>query len=173
MTRSSRISGFYRLPVNERRRLAAAALGMDVQDLERALAQGGLCCDTADKTVENVVGTYSLPFSLGLNVQMNGRDYLAPMVVEEPSVVAAASNAARIIRAGGGFRADADEPLMIAQVQLDNVGDSMQAVQRLEAHRAELMERADAAVPGLVRRGGGIRDVEVRDHHRHLRSASQ
>ncbi len=97
-TRTSRLPGFYKLSVDERRRLAADALGVTVGDLVRALSAGGLDCGTADKTIENVIGTYSLPFALGLNVRMNDRDYLAPMVVEEPSVVAAASNAAKMIR---------------------------------------------------------------------------
>src|SRR6188472_2540830 len=115
---TSRLPGFYKLSLNERRRIAAEALGVDASELEAALAAGGLDAARADKTIENVIGTYAMPFALGLNVQMNGRDYLAPMVVEEPSVVAAASNAAKIIRSGGGFEAESDEPVMISQVQL-------------------------------------------------------
>lgn len=124
---TSRIPGFYKVPLDERRRMAAAALGVPVAELDDALALGGMSARTADKTIENVIGTYALPFALTLNVQMNGRDHLAPMVVEEPSVVAAASNAARMIRAGGGFVAEADPPLMIAQIQLDQVPDPAKA----------------------------------------------
>src|SRR5687767_6164434 len=120
---TSRLPGFYKLTLVERRRLAEQALGLEPGALGQALADGGLDPETADKTIENVIGTYAMPFALGLNVQMNGRDYLAPMVVEEPSVVAAASNAAKMIRAGGGFRAESDAPIMIAQVQLDEVPD--------------------------------------------------
>jgi hydroxymethylglutaryl-CoA reductase len=159
---SSRIPGFYKLPLEERQRLAAERL--DLTQAERAaLDHGGLDRDTADKMIENVVGSYSLPFALGLNVLMNGRDYLAPMVVEEPSVVAAASNAARMIRAGGGFKAESDEPVMIAQVQLDEVPDAVAASQAVLAHRDELLRMADEAVPNLIRRGGGARGLEVRD----------
>lgn len=160
---TSRIPGFYKVPLDERRRMAAAALGVPIAELDDALALGGLSARTADKTIENVIGTYAMPFALALNVQMNGRDHLVPMVVEEPSVVAAASNAARMIRTGGGFVAEADAPIMIAQIQLDQVQDAARASQAIAAAKAELLERADAAVPNLVARGGGARDVEVRD----------
>jgi hydroxymethylglutaryl-CoA reductase len=160
---TSRIPGFYKLTLEERRRIAAEALGIDVSELERALENGGLDVDRADKMIENVIGTYSMPFALGLNVQMNGRDYLVPMVVEEPSVVAAASNAAKIVRAGGGFEAEADPPLMIAQVQLDGVSDPAAATSAIRAAEAELLRIADASVPNLVERGGGARAIEARD----------
>ncbi len=158
---TSRLPGFYKLSLEERRRIAAEALGVDVRELESAIGSGGLDAAHADKTIENVIGTYSMPFALALNVQMNGRDYLAPMVVEEPSVVAAASNAAKIIRAGGGFEADADAPLMIAQVQLEGARDSAAAA-ILEA-QAELLTLADRSVPNLACRGGGARELEVRE----------
>jgi hydroxymethylglutaryl-CoA reductase len=159
---SSRIPGFYKLPLDERQRVAADRLDLTHAEVS-ALDRGGLDRDTADKMIENVVGSYSLPFALGLNIQMNGRDYLAPMVVEEPSVVAAASNAARIIRAGGGFSAESDEPIMISQVQLDDVPDSAAACEAILARKSELLKLADDAVPNLIRRGGGARGLEVRD----------
>ena len=161
--RSSRFPGFYKLPVGERRKLAAEALGMTEEDLLRALEAGGLDCATADKTVENVLGTFALPFAVGLNVRMNGADYLVPMVVEEPSVVAAASNAAKMIRAGGGFDAETDAPIMIGQVQFDEVADPAAATTAIEGARAELMALADASIPGLVARGGGCRDLTCHD----------
>ncbi len=161
--RSSRLPGFYKLSLEERRCVAADALGVDVKELEQALQQGGLCCAKADKSIENVLGTYALPFGLGLNVLMNGKEHLVPMVVEEPSVVAAASNAARMIREGGGFQAEADPPLMIAQVQFDQVPDAPLALRRIEEDKARILALADEAVPNLVRRGGGARDLEVRD----------
>ncbi|HEX2676442.1 MAG TPA: hydroxymethylglutaryl-CoA reductase, degradative, partial [Polyangiales bacterium] len=163
MRRNSRWPGFYKLSVEERRRVAAEALGMDVAELIAAVGDGGLKCDKADKIIENVVGTFSLPFALALNVQINGNDFIAPMVVEEPSVVAAASNAARMIREGGGFKAEADEPIMIAQVQLDDVIDPVRACTRIRQHAGELLTLGNHAVPGLVQRGGGVRGVEPRD----------
>ncbi|MFK7991044.1 MAG: hydroxymethylglutaryl-CoA reductase, degradative [Sandaracinaceae bacterium] len=160
---TSRIPGFYKLTLHERRRIAAEALGVEVTELDAALAAGGMDAVRADKTVENVIGTYAMPFALGLNVQMNGRDYLAPMVVEEPSVVAAASNAAKIIRGGGGFEAESDPPWMIAQIQLEGVCDVAAARRALEAATPALLAHADAALPNLVARGGGARALEVRD----------
>lgn len=160
---TSRLPGFYKLPLADRRRLAESALGLPTGSLDATLAAGGLDAEMADKTIENVIGTYSMPFALGLNVQMNGRDYLVPMVVEEPSVVAAASNAARTIRSGGGFQAEADAPIMIAQIQLDRVPDVADAKTALLEHEPEILTRADAAVPNLVARGGGARGIEVRD----------
>lgn len=161
---TSRLPGFYKLTLEQRRRIAAEALGVDVEELERAIGDdGGIDAARADKTIENVVGTYAIPFALGLNVQMNGRDYLVPMVVEEPSVVAAASNAAKIIRSGGGFDAEADAPLMIAQIQLDEVPDVAAARAALYAERDALLAMADASIPSLVSRGGGAREIELRD----------
>ncbi len=163
MSRTSRIQGFYKESVESRRRLLAEAADLDGAELTRVLSCGGLDVTTADKTVENVIGTYSLPFSVGLNARINDRDFLVPMVVEEPSVVAAASNAARMIREGGGFTAESDPPWMIAQVQLWEVPDADAARERITAARGRLLAMADASVEGLVARGGGAREIEVRD----------
>jgi len=118
--------------------------------------------ETANHMVENVVGVYGLPLGIGLNFQINGTDYLVPMCVEEPSVIAAASNAAKMVREGGGFIAEADDPIMISQVQLDGVRDTLAATQAIDAHAAELIQMADAAYPSLIARGGGCRGLEVR-----------
>jgi hydroxymethylglutaryl-CoA reductase len=163
MSRTSRIPGFYKQPVESRRRLVAEASDLDAPELARVLSGGGLDVATADKTVENVLGTYALPFSIGLNARINGRDFLVPMVVEEPSVVAAASNAARMVREGGGFVAEYDAPVMIAQVQLWDVADPAAATARITEATPSLLAMADAAVEALVARGGGARGVEVRD----------
>jgi hydroxymethylglutaryl-CoA reductase len=162
MTRTSRLPGFYKVSVDERRALVSEATGADVADIERSLEGGGLDEETADKFVENVIGTYGLPYGVALNVRVNGHDYVVPMVVEEPSVVAAASNAARMVREGGGFIAEADEPLMTAQIQLVSVEHREDAKARILARKDELLASADASIPGLVERGGGARDVEVR-----------
>ena len=162
MARTSRIPGFYKISVEERRALIGEATGADQSDIARSLEDGGLDATTADKFVENVVGTYALPYGVALNVRVNGHDYVVPMVVEEPSVVAAASNAAKMIREGGGFIADMDAPLMVAQVQLTSVRDRREATAKVQAAKAELLALTDGAVPGLVERGGGARDVEVR-----------
>jgi hydroxymethylglutaryl-CoA reductase len=162
MARTSRIPGFFKLSVDARRRAIAEAADLNVHELEAAIGHGGLDVTTSDKTIENVIGVYALPFATTLNVRINGRDVIAPMVVEEPSVVAAASNAARIVRAGGGFTADADEPIVAAQIQLVEVDHLEAAHAAILAARAEILAKADAAVPGLVARGGGARDLRVR-----------
>lgn len=162
MTKSSRLPGFHKLPMDERRARLGAATGTDGTELEVALEDGGLDVSVADKFVENVVGTYALPFAVALNVALDGEDVVVPMVVEEPSVVAAASNAAKMARAGGGFTSDVDEPVMIAQIQLTGIADPVTAQAALLAAEAELLAKSDGAVPGLVGRGGGARGIEAR-----------
>src|SRR3954447_2345802 len=163
MTEGSRIPGFYRLTIAERRSLVAERSGVPLEELEAALRRGGLDAEKADKVVENVLGTYALPFGVALNVRVNGRDHLVPMVVEEPSVIAAASNAARMIRASGGFTAEVSEALMTAQIQIVAVPHPSEAVAHLVNATPKLLELARAAVPNLLARGGGPREIEVRD----------
>jgi len=162
MARTSRLPGFYKVTVPERRALVGDATGADPADIERALDAGGLDAETADKFVENVLGTYGLPYGVALNVRVNGHDHVVPMVIEEPSVVAAASNAAKMVRAGGGFVAETDPPNMIAQVQLRDVVDAEGAARRIVEHADEIVKLANQAVGGLVARGGGARAVEAR-----------
>jgi hydroxymethylglutaryl-CoA reductase len=159
----SRIPGFYRLDLHARREKIALRTQVEIEHLTNAMEGGGLDVCVAEKVVENVLGTYALPFGIALNVRVNGRDRLVPMVVEEPSVIAAASNAARMVRASGGFFAEMRESLMIGQVQLLDVPTPQAAVKRLEALSPELVDLAASAVPGLVARGGGPRHIEVRD----------
>ncbi len=162
MARTSRFPGFYKITVNERRALVGEATGSDPRDMERALDAGGLDAETADKFVENVLGTYALPYGVALNVRVNGHDHVVPMVIEEPSVVAAASNAAKMVRSGGGFYADMDPPRMIAQVEVRALRDAPASAERLRRAMTEIVALANAAVPGLVARGGGARGIEVR-----------
>ncbi len=157
----SRLPGFYRLSIEERRRALARVIELGDEDA-RILETGGLSADAADRLVENVIGIYSLPLGVATNFRVNGRDVLVPMAVEEPSVIAAASNAARLVRGGGGFVADPDEPVMTAQIELLDVADGEAGKARLEAAAEELMAQAAAALPRLVDRGGGPRAIEVR-----------
>jgi len=112
--------------------------------------------------IENAVGTFSLPLGLGLNLTVNGRDYVVPMAVEEPSVVAAVSFANKIVREAGGFSAEADESLMIGQVQVTRYGDPTAATEKILAAKDQILALANSFHPDMVRRGGGARDVEVR-----------
>ncbi|MEO7094139.1 MAG: hydroxymethylglutaryl-CoA reductase, degradative [Polyangiales bacterium] len=162
MARTSRIPGFFKLSVEERRRVVAQAADLEPHEFDAASSKGGFDVATSDKTVENVLGVYALPFAATLNVRINGRDVIAPMVIEEPSVVAAASNAARIVRNGGGFKVEADAPIVAAQVQILDVVDAPAASASIVAATAEILALADSAIPGLVARGGGARSLEVR-----------
>lgn len=160
---NSRIQGFFRLSLDERReKIANEGLDNYPADAADLLNSGGLSALAADQIVENVLGVYSLPFGVALNALVNGEDRLIPMVVEEPSVIAAASNACKMIRAGGGFVAHMKEALMIAQIELRQVKDLKAALAALEQHKAELLSAAHTALSGLVRRGGGPRDLEIR-----------
>jgi hydroxymethylglutaryl-CoA reductase len=157
----SRIPGFYRLTVAERRHILRLRSDLSEEDLA-TWECGGIDTTTADEVVENVVGVYALPLGIGLNFRVNGEDVLVPMAVEEPSVIAAASNAAKIVRAGGGFQADADPPIMTAQIEIVGVADPHDARARIEAAAEELLGLAHAALPRLAARGGGARELEVR-----------
>jgi hydroxymethylglutaryl-CoA reductase len=157
----SRIPGFYRLPVDERRRELRLRADLSTEDLA-TLDRGGLDVETADRVVENAIGVYSLPLGVGLNFRVNGQDVLVPMAVEEPSVIAAASNAARMVREGGGFTAEADEPIMTAQIEVTGVDEPEAARARLVEAGPELLALAHATLPRLTDRGGGARELEVR-----------
>ncbi|GEM_PF-692539 len=161
---NSRIRGFFKLTVPERRRRLARATGIDLQRFDDG-SPGSLGIPEADHMVENVIGCLSLPLAIATNFRINGRDVLVPMCVEEASVVAAASNAAKMVRAGGGFAAHSDPPWMIAQIQLireTSVFDPTEVVAKVDGARAEILKLADDAHPRLIERGGGTRDLEIR-----------
>ena len=130
------------------------------EELLRSL--GGLSLDQADKMVENVVGAYALPLGIATNFVINGREVLVPMVIEEPSVVAGASFAARLARAGGGFHVEATEPLMIGQMQVLDVTHLAQAASNVAAGTKRLLDLANSTDPVIVSLHGGARDIEVR-----------
>jgi hydroxymethylglutaryl-CoA reductase len=158
----SRIPGFYEFSLEERRRKLADSTGLTAAEMEVLAAPDALPFEVADMMVENAVGTFALPFGVALNFKINGRDRIIPMVVEEPSVIAAASNAALVARPAGGFVAEAEAGAMIGQIQLVQVADAGAAVERLGAARARLLAAAEELTPGLCARGAGPRDVEVR-----------
>ncbi len=160
--RNSRLTGFDRLPLDERWKVLAAAAGLDPSDLAELADESPLPLASATRRTENAIGLHVLPLGIGLNFVVNDRPVLVPMVTEEPSVIAAASNAARLALAGGGFRAGADPPVMTAQVQLCDVADPDAACARLRAATAEIVAAVDRAAPGMVGRGGGARGIEVR-----------
>lgn len=159
---NSRIAGFYALSLAARRAKLAEAFAPQTPPELTAWTTGGLSAETADHMIENVVGMYSLPLGVALNFTVNGRDVLIPMVVEEPSIVAGASFMAKLARANGGFTATSTEPLMIGQLQVLDVEELNKAVERVLAHKAELLTYVDEAESSLKSRGGGARDIEVR-----------
>ena len=134
--------------------------GLTQTDYE-ALTNGGLSLCSADSLIENAIGIYSLPLGIATNFLVNQIDYLIPMAIEEPSVIAACSFAAKLARAGGGFTSWADEPVMIGQIQVLQLPDVDAAAQTILLHADELLALANASHPALVERGGGARSLEM------------
>jgi hydroxymethylglutaryl-CoA reductase len=159
---TSRIAGFYNLPLDERMGKLSEAAGVSLEELAAFRTPNGLADEQADHMVENAIGTFGLPLGIGLNFVVNGREVLVPMVIEEPSVIAGASFMAKLVRAGGGFIASTTPPEMIGQMQVLDVKDLMAASMNLHEHKAELLAEADAVDPVLKKFGGGARDLEVR-----------
>jgi hydroxymethylglutaryl-CoA reductase len=159
---TSRIPGFYKKSLRERLARLVETGRLSPESIAFFEAGGGLPADVADRMSENVVGCYGLPMGIALNFRVNNRDVLVPMSVEEPSVVAAASNAARLVRMTGGFTGKASASIMTTQVQFDAVPEPEQATARIEAIRERIFATGDASIPGMVRRGGGCRDLDVR-----------
>ena len=159
----SRFKGLYLLSVAERISALERRGWLSAADAE-LLRQGRhvLSPAGADKMIENVVGVFAMPFAIAPNFIVNDQDYIVPMVVEEPSIVAATSNAARLARNSGGFTAECSESLLAGQVHVTSVDDPELALSRLDAASAELLERANAVHPRLVARGGGVREIEPR-----------
>ena len=157
----SRIPGLFKKRVAARLEVLVERGFIDSGDVRLLLRSPGvLPLEVADKMVENVIGVFGLPMAVATNFLVNGRDYLVPMVVEEPSVVAGVSSAARLIRRSGGFVAQADEPVLTGQVQLVDVSNPDRTIELLQAASGELLHDANELQPNLVKRGGGARSVE-------------
>jgi hydroxymethylglutaryl-CoA reductase len=162
-TRNSRLGGFYQLNPFERLQMVKSFDGLNDEDLRQLHGgNGALTVERADKMIENVIGTFNLPIGIATNFQINGRDTLIPMVVEEPSIVAGASYAARLVRSAGGFQASSTEPLMISQIQLIGVDAPDAARTAIFAHRDEILTLANRQSKSLITLGGGAKDIEVR-----------
>ena len=161
MERTSRLSGFYALTVEQRAdRVAGWA---ELNEEERAVLLGaGLTVGRGDQMIENVVGVHALPLGIAANFLINGRDYLIPMAIEEPSVVAAASFMAKVVRDAGGFQTCSTEPVMIGQIQVLDLPDPWAARFDLLCQRQRLLDLANQTDPVVVSLGGGARDLEVR-----------
>jgi len=162
MSVNSRIPGFYKLSAPDRFRAIVERTGLPESELASLAATEDSMLAMADRMIENVVGTLSIPLGVAANFTINGRDYLIPMATEEPSVVAAASNMASVARIHGGFHTSSDEPIMIAQIQVVGAKDPHGARLRLYERRRELIALANEQDPLLVKLGGGAKDIEVR-----------
>ncbi len=162
MGRTSRIPGFHKLSVEERLKIVREFAELSEDEMAVLGKRGHLDIQTADRMIENVIGTFELPLGIAANMIINGKDYLIPMVVEESSVVAGVTNAARMARSGGGFFTSSTGPVMIAQIQAVNVTDPYGARLRLYEKKDEILGIANEQDPILVEMGGGAKDIEVR-----------
>lgn len=159
---TSRIPGFYLLSVEQRLSRLRQDYGLTEEELAIFRHGSAIRAENAVNMIENAIGSVGVPLGLASNFLINGRDYLIPMATEEPSVVAAASRAARLIRIGGGFAARADRSIMIGQVQLVNVKNVENAINSVHDKKREIMQMVDGLLPRMRERGGGVVDIETR-----------
>lgn len=162
MEKTSRIKGLHKLSVPERIQKLQEFAELSDEDTALLGKSSTLGIDTADRMIENVIGTFELPLGLVTNMQINGKDILVPLAVEESSVVAALSNASKMARSGGGFFTSSSDPIMIGQIQTVGLSDPFATKFKILEHKDEIVEIANEQDPVLVKLGGGCRDVEVR-----------
>ena len=170
---SSRIPGFYNMTIAERKQRIIDLYSFSEEDATQLLQGMSLPEETADKMIENVIGTFSLPLGMGLNFLIDGKDYMIPMAVEEPSIIASASHIAKIVRDAGGFKTEATERVMIGQIQVVGSKDINKAKQAVLNKKETLIRAANDAYPSLEARGGGAEDLEVRTINEHGSEYSQ
>jgi len=159
---TSSISKFYEKNLDERLKVVRELANLDLEEISSLKKYAALDFDTANRMIENVIGTTQLPVGIATNFIINGKEVLVPMALEEPSVVAAASKAAGNARASGGFQAKADEPVMIGQIQLINIKDLNLAARSINEKKKEILDLANSKDPTLVSFGGGAKDLETR-----------
>lgn len=165
MTKSSQLSGFYKLSPEKRLALIKEFSGLTDEEAILLQSTSSLPLDLADRMIENVVGTIPIPLGIGVNFLINGRDYLIPMAIEEPSVVAAASYAAKMVRDGGGFHTNSTSPIMIGQIQAVGIKDPYAARMHVIQAKDEILKKANDQDPVLVGAGGGARDLDAKMIH--------
>lgn len=162
MTGSSDLQGFYKLPMEKRRDILKQFASLTDDEVKTLAGTGGLPADVADHMIENVVGGYTYPLGIATNFRINDKDFLVPMALEEPSVVAAASNAAKMARVKGGFTVTNTGPVMIGQIQVVNVPKPENARAKLLERKADILKKANDQDPMLVSLGGGAKDLNVK-----------
>ena len=160
---NSKISGFYKLSIEERQNLLTELYDLNKEEQELLKNLGYFTSTQLDTIIENVVGSYNLPIGIACNFKINNKDYLVPMVIEEPSVIAAASNSAKFARKHGGFYSDKVKSVMISQIQITQLNNLKSAKEQLISHKKEIIERANEQDPVLKNLGGGAFDIEIRE----------
>jgi hydroxymethylglutaryl-CoA reductase len=160
-TKRSNISKFYKKSIQERQDIIQNWGNLSTKQVTQ-LKESGLSTELANNMIENVIGRYSLPLSIATNFLINGKDYLIPMVIEEPSVIAACSFAAKLFREGGGFTTHSDNPIMIGQIQLLDVSNTQQTIEKLISHKTQILNKANEKGGSIISRGGGAVDLQIR-----------
>jgi len=160
--RESTLSRFYKKTIQERQSIIKDWSNLDDEQLQ-LLENSGLSLNQANHMIENVIGRYNLPFGIATNFLINQNNYLIPMVIEEPSVVAACSFAAKLFRSGGGFITSSDKPIMIGQIQILDIPDLQIAKSNILSHKENILEQANSIGGSIVKRGGGAKDIEIRE----------
>jgi hydroxymethylglutaryl-CoA reductase len=162
MERTSRIEGFYKMPMEERLKIVREFGQLTDEEALALSGLGGIDPTVPDRMVENAVGSFPVPLGVAANFRINGREYLVPMAIEEPSVIAAASNAAKMALPGGGFTASSTPPIMIGQIQVTGLKDPNGSKMHILHRKEELVALANEQDPMLIKVGGGAKDIEVR-----------
>ena len=158
----SRLSGFYKLSVEDRRNKVAQLSGLTAEQIDALASHGELSEAAADRMIENVIGTMSLPVGVATNFVIDGKPYLIPFCVEESSIVAAASNMAKRCLVNGGFRTNNDDPVMIAQIQVLDLPDVEEAAEAVLTAKYELMAMCNSLPSTMIKLGGGCKDIITR-----------
>ena len=162
MKKTSQISGFYKLTPKERIKRVQDFADLTDKEVEILQSTGALEMELADRMIENVVGTFSLPLGVAMNFLINKKDYMIPIAIEEPSVVAAATYAAKMAREKGGFFTSSTDPVMIGQIQAVDIKDPFAAKMKILSAKKEILQKANDQDPMLVSVGGGTKDLEVK-----------
>lgn len=162
MQRTSKIAGFYNLSPEDRLKATKNFANLTNEEIGLLRKTGALSIEQANRMIENVIGTMPVTFGIATNFLVNDKDYLIPMAIEEPSVVAAASNSAKMARVKGGFLTSSTESIMIGQVQVVDVPDPYGARMELLSIKQSILDRANEQDPILVSKGGGAKDLKAK-----------
>lgn len=160
---NSNIPGFYKLSIDERQQVITKLVNLNREELKLLKNYGYISPSQLDTLIENVIGSYHLPMGIACNFKINNKDYLIPMVIEEPSVVAAASNAAKIARKSGGFYSEKIRSIMFSQIQVTNIKNMNIAKENIEKNKDRILKIANEQDPILTSLKGGAFDLEIHE----------